>query len=126
MPKTEAGWIHQALFPGRAMPPGVQSRYEQARIQYFPQSPEFHHLDLDAEAIEYAHRMSRQGAPNALTRRFQVMLTLCEARADYEPEFLSPLAGSCLLPALMRAPWKRVKGLWLIRLHHLAAELDRV
>jgi hypothetical protein len=124
----EAELIHRALFSGRSAPAAVVASYEAARARYFADDP-FARLvaflaerKLDAEAVEYALRL-RHG-PNGLTRRFQVMLTLCEVRPAYDGAFvqrrsgvLAAWAGAPLMA--LRAAWKLARGMYLLRVHGL-------
>lgn len=124
----EVQTIHHALFPHQPVPDAVVARYEAARARFFANDPYVrlvvflleHKLDL--EAVEYALRL-RYG-PNGLTRRFQVMLTLCEARAAYDAAFVqrrpAALAAWAGAPSLaLRAAWKLAHGLYLLRVHRL-------
>src|SRR5579862_729189 len=85
---TEAAILHRALFPKTAMPASLEARYAQARERFFanddaaPLVAQIVERGLDPEAIEYAMRV--RGGPNGLTRRFQVMLSLCEVRSGYD------------------------------------------
>jgi hypothetical protein len=125
---SEPAILHRALFHTIALPPDLEARYWQARDLYFaadPDAPLVAYIaehDLDPEAIEYFLRLRR--GPNGLTRRFQVVLTLCEVRSAYDPAFVqrTPARGltwACapLLP--VRAVWKLVRGLILYRTHRL-------
>ena len=124
----EAQLIHRALFPNRPAPEAVVAGYEAARARFFADD-ECARLvafltehDLDPEAVEYALRL-RHGA-NGLTRRFQVMLTLCEVRPAYDGAFVqrrpAALAAWAGAPWLaQRAVWKVARGLYLLRAHHL-------
>jgi hypothetical protein len=124
----EAELIHRALFPLQSAPAAVVARYEAARARFFADDA-FARLvaflaehNLDAEAVEYALRL-RHG-PNGLTRRFQVMLTLCEVRSAYDAAFVQRRAG---MPAAwtgapwmaLRAAWKLARGMYLLRAHRL-------
>lgn len=124
----EAQTIHHALFPHQAVPVEIVQRYEAARARFFANDPYVRLVvfllehELDVEAVEYALRLRR--GPNGLTRRFQVMLTLCEVRSAYDAAFVqrrpaafAAWAGAPLLA--LRAAWKLAKGLYLLRVHRL-------
>jgi hypothetical protein len=125
---AEARLIHRALFPTQSAPAEVVVRYEAARTRFFADDScarlvEFlAERDLDPEAVEYALRL-RHG-PNGLTRRFQVMLTLCEVRSAYDAAFVQrrpAVVASWIGAPLMalRAGWKLARGLYLLRVHQL-------
>ena len=124
----EAEMIHRALFPRRPMPHGVAAGYEAARARFFFDDVHARLVaflaehGLDAEAVEYALRL-RHG-PNGLTRRFQVMLTLCEVRSAYDGAFVQreraagrAWAGTPWMA--LRAAWKLARGMYLMRTHRL-------
>jgi hypothetical protein len=125
---SEAAILHRALFPKTAMPHGLEARYLQARGRFFagdaaaPLVAYIVENGLDPEAVEYALRLRR--GPNGLTRRLQVMLTLCEVRSAYDTRFVQ--RRSARVPAwvgapwlALRAAWKFIRGLYLIRAHRL-------
>ena len=122
---TEADLIHRALFPGRAIPPDVIERYDAARVRFFSADPDaplvalLLERQLDAEAVEFALRL--RGA-NGLTRRFQVMLSLCEVRSAYDDAFVQRSRSRAVWGApwlLLRASWKLARGWYLLRRHRL-------
>ena len=126
--RGEAQMIHGALFPRQPVPDLVVVRYEAARARFFADDSYVRLVaflaerDLDAEAVEYALRL-RHGQ-NGLTRRFQVMLTLCEVRSAYDAAFVQRTpaaavswAGAPLMA--LRAGWKLARGLYLMRVHQL-------
>jgi len=120
--------IHRALFPRLPMPGGVATRYEAARERFFSEDADARLVGflvahgLDAEAVEYALRL-RHG-PNGLTRRFQVMLTLCEVRSAYDAAFVQREQAAAWAWAgapwmALRAAWKLARGMYLMRTHRL-------
>ncbi|HEY3440949.1 MAG TPA: hypothetical protein VGK29_09365 [Paludibaculum sp.] len=124
----EAQYIHRALFPRQTVPAAVVARYEAARARFFFDDAYAHLVAflaehrLDAEAVEYALRL-RHG-PNGLTRRFQVMLTLCEVRSAYDAAFVqreqaAARAWSGAPWMALRAAWKLGRGMYLMRTHRL-------
>ena len=124
----EAQMIHRALFPRQRVPAVVVARYEAARARFFAEDPYARLIgflaghNLDPEAVEYALRLRR--GPNGLTRRFQVMLTLCEVRSAYDAAFVqrSPAAMASWAGApwlAWRAAWKLARGLYLLRVHRM-------
>jgi hypothetical protein len=127
---TEAEVFHRALFPGTAMPADLEARYLQARDRFFANDEAAalvaHVVEngLDVEALEYALRVRR--GTNGLTRRFQVMLSLCEVRSAYDGRFVQHRAARAAAwagaPVLgLRAGWKLMRGWYLLR----ARGLDR-
>ena len=125
---SEAHTIHHALFPHHPIPSDVVARYAAARARFFANDAYARLVqfllenELDLEAVEYALRL-RHG-PNGLTRRFQVMLTLCEVRSAYDAAFVqrysSELTAWLTAPLLaVRAAWKLARGLYLLRVHRL-------
>jgi len=120
--------IHGALFPRQPVPDLVVMRYEVARARFFADDSYVRLVaflaerDLDAEAVEYALRL--RSGPNGLTRRFQVMLTLCEVRSAYDGAFVQRRPGAVVswigAPLMaLRAGWKLARGLYLLRVHQL-------
>ena len=125
---SEAAVLHRALFPKTAMPPGLEARYLQARDQFFandPAAPLVAYIvekRLDPEAVEYVLRLRR--GSNGLTRRMQVMLTLCEVRSAYDARFVQRRSGRFLAWAgapwlALRATFKFIRGLYLFRARRL-------
>ena len=126
--RGEAQMIHRALFPRRPLTDAVVARYEAARARFFADDRYARLVaflierELDPEAVEYALRL-RHG-PNGLTRRFQVLLTLCEVRSAYDGAFVQrrPAAAAAWggAPLLgLRAMWKLARGLYLLRVHRI-------
>jgi hypothetical protein len=124
---AEARYLHAALF-AQEVDPAIVGRYVDAHRRLFagePPSPLVETIierRLDAEAIEYALR--RRKAGRELTRKFQILCYLAEARAAYQHEFFNRKerrggAILALVAAAMRSAWKLVKGEALARRHGL-------
>ena len=90
--EAECCAIHRAIFHSDA-PTGLAQRYRSALMQFDCETKSSAELAklisarCDLEAIEFALRITN--SQNVLTRKFRVVLYLCEALPKYDREFVS-------------------------------------
>jgi len=122
----EAAWLHRCLFH-RPIEDISQKRYVAAHRR-FPQGTGSSLVSrivarrLDAVAVEFVLR--RRGEGRELSRKFQILSYVAEARPEYLSVFVntSPSrarATAVLLAAPFAAVWKALKGRYLILRHGL-------
>jgi hypothetical protein len=129
MLKREAEYFHGRFFR-EALPSEVVERYVAANRICIPvvesgtaasmEKLVSHHLDV--EAVEYAFRLKNRD--NALTRKIQILFYLVEVRCKYFDYFFNSKkqrlrAAGSILPAVAMAPYKLLKGKYLIRRYGL-------
>ncbi len=127
--KREAHYLHDVLF-GTPLPEVLEEHYVKAHAHVFSDASARLWVDvqriveqrLDAEAIELVLR--RRTPRNLLTQKLQMMSYLAEGRREYYTRFISEESQWVWAFVRMgwgtfRTAWKLLKGLYLVRRHHV-------